>query len=119
MYNQMPYMMNYPYMNMANTGASLSGASKLSNLLSKINFSSILTNTQKTLNVVNQAIPLYHQVKPVVSNIKALGKIGKEFTKMNNTTTTNNNNNNNTNNTQNNNINNSLYDNVPNPTFFI
>ena len=114
MYNQIPYMMNYPYINMANNAAGINGVSKLSSFLSKINFSSILTNTQKTLNVVNQAIPLYHQVKPVVSNIRQLGKIGKEFTKINNNTT------NKT--TQSNNISNNIsnnYNNVPNPTFFI
>jgi len=48
--------------------------------LSRINWSSLLTNTQKTLNVVNQAIPLYYQVKPIFSNIKSINKIAKEFT---------------------------------------
>ena len=111
MYNQIPYMMNYPYVNMTNSATGLSGISKLSSLLGKINFSSILTNTQKTLNVVNQAIPLYHQVKPVVSNLRAIRKIGKEFTKINTSNT-------------NKNINiipqsNNNYTSVPNPTFFI
>jgi len=43
--------------------------------LKKINLGSILTNTQKTLNIVNQAIPLVYQVKPIVDNAKTMFKI--------------------------------------------
>ena len=57
--------------------------------LSKINWSSLLSNAQKTLNVVNQAIPIYYQVKPVFKNIRTLGRIGKEFSKINNQTNNN------------------------------
>lgn len=78
----MPYMMPgmvSPAANAATLGsATASGAS----LFSKINWSSLLSNAQKTLGVVNQAIPLYYQVKPVFKNLRALGKIGKEFTKI-------------------------------------
>lgn len=65
----------YGGMNMASQSALKTG------ILSKINWSSLLSNTQKTLNVVNQAIPLYYQVKPVFSNIRNISKITKEFTK--------------------------------------
>ena len=82
MYGSMPYMMPgmvSPAANAATLGsATASGAS----IFSKINWSSLLSNAQKTLGVVNQAIPLYYQVKPVFKNLKALGKIGKEFTKI-------------------------------------
>ena len=84
MYNQIPYMMP----NSANTllgnfaGNSLK-TSSLSSFFNKLNISSILSNTQKTLSVVNQAIPLYYQVKPVVKNLRTLGKIGKEFSEVN------------------------------------
>lgn len=82
MYGSMPYMMPgmvSPAANAATLGsATASGAS----LFSKINWSSLLSNAQKTLGVVNQAIPLYYQVKPVFKNLRALGKIGKEFTKI-------------------------------------
>ena len=44
-------------------------------LKNKINFGAILTNTQKTLNVVNQAIPLVYQVKPIISNAKTVLKV--------------------------------------------
>lgn len=49
--------------------------SSLISLKNKINISSILTNTQKTLNVVNQAIPLVYQVKPIVNNAKTIFKV--------------------------------------------
>ena len=39
-----------------------------------IKWSSILTNTQKTLNVINQAIPVYYQIKPIASNLRSFGK---------------------------------------------
>ena len=53
------------------TGAS----SSILSLLKKINFSSILNTTQKTLNIANQAIPLIYQVKPLVNNAKTVFKI--------------------------------------------
>lgn len=83
MYGSMPYMM--PGMAIpASNAATLGSATKAgSSIFSKINLSSLLSNAQKTLGVVNQAIPLYYQVKPVFKNLKALGKIGKEFTKIN------------------------------------
>ena len=83
MYGSMPYMM--PGMAIpASNAATLGSVTKAgSSIFSKINLSSLLSNAQKTLGVVNQAIPLYYQVKPVFKNLKALGKIGKEFTKLN------------------------------------
>ncbi len=44
-------------------------------LLKKINFSSILNTTQKTLNIANQAIPIIYQVKPIINNAKTMFKI--------------------------------------------
>lgn len=83
MYGSMPYMMPGMAIPAANA-ATLGSATKVgSSIFSKINWSSLLSNAQKTLGVVNQAIPLYYQVKPVFKNLKALGKIGKEFTKIN------------------------------------
>ena len=74
--------MNYyfPYMNMpispTNTG-----------LLSRIfknglNWSTILSNTQKALNIVNQTIPVVKQMKPVMNNAKTMFKIMNEFKKV-------------------------------------
>ncbi len=47
-----------------------------------INWSSILTNTQKTLNIINQTIPVIKQVKPVVNNAKTMFKVMNEFKKV-------------------------------------
>ena len=62
--------------------------SLLETIKSKINLGAILTNTQKTLNIVNQAIPIVNQVKPIVNNAKTLFKvIGAVNTKDNSTVT--------------------------------
>ena len=39
------------------------------------NLSSILTNTQKTLGVINQAIPVVYQLKPIMENAKTVFRI--------------------------------------------
>lgn len=82
MYGSMPYMMPGMVSPAANAATLGSAASSGASIFSKINWSSLLSNAQKTLGVVNQAIPLYYQVKPVFKNLRALGKIGKEFTKI-------------------------------------
>lgn len=40
-----------------------------------INWGNILNNTQKTLGIINQAIPIVYQVRPLVSNAKTLFRI--------------------------------------------
>ena len=100
MYGSIPYMVPNVGMSAAPVANGLSSAANLSNaanttgilgragsLFSKINWGSLLSNAQKTLNVVNHAIPFYYQVKPVFKNIKTLGRIGKEFTKIGNSNT--------------------------------
>lgn len=82
MYGSIPYMMPNMAIPASNAATLGSAAAAGSSIFSKINWSSLLSNAQKTLGVVNQAIPLYYQVKPVFKNLKALGKIGKEFTKI-------------------------------------
>lgn len=47
-----------------------------------INWGSILTNTQKTLNIINQTIPVIKQVRPVIGNAKTMFKIMNEFKKV-------------------------------------
>lgn len=69
----------YPYIN---TVASNSGGI-LSRLFGRgINWSSLLSGTQKTLGIVNQAIPLVKQVSPVMKNAKTMFKIMNEFKKV-------------------------------------
>ncbi len=57
-----------------------------------INWAGILSTTQKTLNIVNQAIPLVYQAKPIINNAKTMFKLANEFSKNNiNDNNTNNN----------------------------
>ena len=44
-------------------------------------WAALLTNTQKTLNIVNQAIPIVYQAKPIFKNARTMLKIASEFTK--------------------------------------
>ena len=39
------------------------------------NWSNILTNTQKTLGIINQALPIVYQVRPLLNNARTLFKI--------------------------------------------
>lgn len=123
MYGNIPYAIPniaMPYTSGIANAGNLSGVASsggITSLLGKIKWSSLLSNAQKTLSVVNQAIPLYYQVKPVFKNIRALGKIGKEFTKINS-------NENVINNVAKNSITkeenvNEITQEVPNPTFFL
>ena len=53
-----------------------------------MNFSNILDGTQKTLSIINQAIPVIYQIKPIFQNartaIKVVNEIKKEDTKKEN-----------------------------------
>lgn len=44
-------------------------------LKGKFDWGAILNNTQKTLNIVNQAIPLAYQVKPIINNAKTVFRV--------------------------------------------
>lgn len=48
-----------------------------------INWSGLLSNTQKTLNIVNQAIPIVYQVKPIINNAKTMFRVAGELAKSN------------------------------------
>jgi len=69
--------------------------------LSAIKWGSILNNTQKTLNVINQAIPVYYQIKPMWSNMKSFSRILTAFNSSDNNESTNNNHSNNSSNKNN------------------
>ena len=47
----------------------------IGNNIKKINWGNILNNTQKTLNVINQAIPIIYQVRPLFTNAKTIFRI--------------------------------------------
>ena len=46
------------------------------------NINSILTNTQKTLNLVNQTIPIVKQMNPLVKIAKTMFRVMNEFKKV-------------------------------------
>lgn len=50
-----------------------------------INWSGILDGTQKTLGVINQAIPIVYQVKPLIGNAKAMFRIADALNSSNDT----------------------------------
>ena len=50
-------------------------STNLLSLLKNIKWGSILDGTSKTLNVINQAIPVVYQVKPIINNAKTMFKI--------------------------------------------
>ena len=66
-----PYYMPYAY-----TSKGL-----FSNLFKGINFTSILNGTSKTLNVVNQAIPIFKEISPLVKNAKTMFRVATELNK--------------------------------------
>lgn len=39
------------------------------------NFNELLNKTQRTLNIVNQALPIFYQIKPLWNNTKTILKI--------------------------------------------
>lgn len=67
-------MYNYPY-------PKVGLFSRFSNLAKGFSFTSFLDSTQKTLGVINQAIPIVYQVKPMFQNAKTIFKIADEINK--------------------------------------
>ena len=67
---------HYPYLNYAKPGlfASL--------FKGGINWSTIFDNTQKTLNLINQAVPIIKQIPPIYRNAKTMFKVMNEFKKV-------------------------------------
>lgn len=86
-----------------------------------INWAGLLTNTQKTLNIVNQAIPVVYQIKPMISNARTMFRVASEFTKSNSNRNNNSNyNSSNNSNTSSNSYNNASYsESNEGPSFFI
>ena len=75
-----PYYSFYPYMNTIEKPSLLS---KLFGNIKSINYNSILSGTQKTLNIINQTIPLVKQVSPIMKNAKTMFKVMNEFKRIN------------------------------------
>ena len=52
-----------------------------SNLFKGFSFSSLLSGTGKFLNVVNQAIPVFKEIRPMIKNTKTMFRVMNEFKK--------------------------------------
>ena len=74
-----PYFGYVPY---ATAPASRGILGGILNSVRGINWSGMLSNIQKTLGVVNQAIPMVKQVSPMIGNAKTMFKIMNEFKKV-------------------------------------
>ena len=53
------------------------------NLGSNLSLGKVLSGISKTLNIVNQAIPIYNQLKPIVSNASNSLSVFKEMNNFN------------------------------------
>lgn len=79
--------MNYynPYFQMLPSVAPTAKTGLFRGLLSGargINWGTILNNTQRTLGIINQAIPVVKQVSPVMKNARTMFQVMNEFKKM-------------------------------------
>ena len=73
----------YPYYNFPYTSfTQVPKVGSLKSLFGNIKWSSILSGAQKTLNVVNQAIPIIKQAGPVINNAKTMFRVMNEFKKV-------------------------------------
>lgn len=75
-----------PYMMTSATKAGL--LSKGLSSLKTVNWGSLLEGTQKTLGVINQAIPVVYQIKPIINNAKTIFKIAGSMQEEPNNTVT-------------------------------
>ena len=64
------------------------------NFLSNLNFSNILGNIGKTLNVVKKSIPVYKEIRPYINKEKSLFKTNEKSNILNKQNKENNYNNN-------------------------
>ena len=55
------------------------------NVKNGVNWSNLLSNTQKTLGVINQAIPVFYQIRPMFNNIRTIFKVAGVVNNINNT----------------------------------
>lgn len=67
-----------PYGNMA-MGARTGGLFHSLRGLKSINWQGLLSNTSRTLGVINQAVPLVKQIGPMYNNMKSMLKVASLF----------------------------------------
>lgn len=79
-----PYFSSFPYnytpLNAIGSTSTKSGL--FSSLFGGSKFSSFINGTQKTLNIINQAIPIVKQMSPVMKNAKTMFRVMNEFKKV-------------------------------------
>lgn len=85
-YNPYYYMMTPNMMTSSMAGMSNAGGmglfSRLTSGLRGVGWANILSNTQRTLGIVNQALPLVKQASPLLKNAKTMFQIMNEFKKV-------------------------------------
>ena len=85
-----------------------------------INWGNLLDGTQKTLGVINQAIPIVYQVKPIINNAKTMFRIASQMASSDNNTSINRVNTTNTNvNSNQNQVQTSINSSINRPIFYI
>lgn len=57
--------------------AAASRGGLLAGVGSKMSLNKMITSTQKSLNTINQIIPIYQQIKPIIANTKDFAKVFK------------------------------------------
>ena len=77
-----PYYMMMPYTTIASTKTKAGLLSSLFGGIKGMNWGTIINNTQRTLGLINQAIPVVKQVTPVVRNAKTMFSVMNEFKKL-------------------------------------
>lgn len=77
-----PYMMMMPYTSAVTAPAKTGLFSGLLSGARGINWGSLLNNTQRTLGLINQAIPVVKQVTPVMRNARTMFRVMNEFKRV-------------------------------------
>ena len=68
--------------------------SNLGGINNNLSISKVIKGISKTLNIANQVIPLYQQVKPIINNASSILSVFKEFNSNDDKNTTSNSSNN-------------------------
>lgn len=78
-----PYFSGISYTpSLGNIASTSTSRGLLSSLFGGGKLSSFINGTQKTLNIINQAIPIVKQMSPVMKNAKTMFRVMNEFKKV-------------------------------------
>ena len=73
-------MWNSPYYSYYPSPTNIKG-NTIAKIFQGVSFQKILDGTQRTLGIINQAIPIYQQMKPIWNNAKTFLQITHEINK--------------------------------------